>query len=336
MRLQRWRGAGAATATVVVLGAVVWFFGVPVPEWAVGSSDGLTRMEWLTAVGNTRSSLLTGLSVAAGIVTAGLAVRRYFQDRDKQRLEEDKHLTSQFDAAWSRLASEDPLIRANAIRTLFRLMTRSEADRPLVLRSVCDLLRQRTEDDADRSRPAPDVTAAVDALRERLPREEPDPLDLAKVRLPAADLRRASLRGACFGQAAVLSDADLTGADLRDVTSSGLVLRNAALPSALLRRAVLDRADLQHATMRDADARAGSFAEADFRNADLSGADLRAAVLRRARFAGAKLDRADLADADLTDADLSGVDLTTTAGLTRESLSPAVTKNAVLPGYLRT
>lgn len=336
MRLQRWRGAGAATATVLVLGAVVWFFGVPVPEWAVGSSDGLTRMEWLTAVGDTRSSLLTGLSVAAGIVTAGLGVRRYFQDRDKQRLEEDKHLTSQFDAAWSRLASEDPLIRANAIRTLFRLMTRSEPDRPLVLRSVCDLLRQRTEDGADPSRPAPDVTAAVDALRERIPQTQLDPLDLRNVRLPGTDFRGASLRGACFGQAAVLSDADLTGADLRDVTSSGLVLSGAALPSALLSHAVLEQADLQHATLHDVDARAGSFAEADFRDADLSGADLRGATLRRARFAGAKLGRANLAEADLTDVDLSGVDLSTTIGLTRESLSSAVTKNAVLPDYLRT
>ncbi|WP_409186572.1 pentapeptide repeat-containing protein [Amycolatopsis sp. VS8301801F10] len=334
MRLQKWRGAGAAAATVLVLGAVVWFFGVPVPEWAVGPAEGLTRQEWLTAVGNARSSLLTGLSVAAGIVTAGLGVRRYFQDRDKQRLEEDKHLTSQFDAAWTRLASEDPLIRANAVRTLFRLMIRSEQDRPLVLRSVCDLLRQRVGDDADLSRPAPDVTAAVDALRERAPRAEPDPLDLTGVRLPGTDFRGASLRGARFGRTAVLSEADLTGADLREATSSGLVLKDAALPSALLSHAALDRADFRHANLRDADARAGNFAEADFRNADLSGADFRGAALRRARFSGAKLDRAALAGADLTDTDLSGVDLTTTTGLTRETLSRAVVKDAVLPGYL--
>ncbi|WP_410585652.1 hypothetical protein [Amycolatopsis sp. lyj-108] len=42
-------------------------------------------MEWLTAVNNTRSSLLTGLNMAAGIVVAGFGVRRYLLDRDEQR-----------------------------------------------------------------------------------------------------------------------------------------------------------------------------------------------------------------------------------------------------------
>ncbi|MEQ0565204.1 hypothetical protein ABJI51_39525 [Amycolatopsis sp. NEAU-NG30] len=42
-------------------------------------------MDWLTAVNNTRSSLLTGLNV-----TTVVGVRRYFINRDKQRLEEDK------------------------------------------------------------------------------------------------------------------------------------------------------------------------------------------------------------------------------------------------------
>lgn len=323
--------------TVVILVALVWFIGVPVSQWAVGpQAPGLTRIEWLTAVNNTRSSLLTGLTVIGGIVGAGFGVRRYFLDRDKQRLEEDKHLIGQFDAAWGRLASEDSLIRANALRTLFRLMTDSERDRPSVLRSVCDLLRQRTSHADDLHRGEADVTAAVDALRERPWREEADPLDLMGVRLPGADLHGAQLRSAQFGGGSILTSARLSGSDLRDAVLTATDLTGADLRAAFLTGAVLEKADLTSATMADVSAAGSNLFDATLRETDLSGADLRGANLQRAVLRGAKLDRADLTDADLTDTDFTGADLSTTIGLTRQALSAAVTTAATtLPPQLK-
>ncbi|MBB4689300.1 uncharacterized protein YjbI with pentapeptide repeats [Amycolatopsis jiangsuensis] len=332
--MRKWRGAGIAAATVVALGAVVWFFGVPVPEWAVGPPEGVSRVEWLTAVNSARSAFLTSLSIAAALVTAGLGIRKYFQDRDKQRLEEDKHLISQFDTAWGRLASADPLVRANSVRTLFRLMSDSPRDRPSVLRSVCDLLRKQTEDRADDDRAEADVVAAVDLLRERSAPGAPDPLDLANVRLPHADLRGAPLRGALVGKA-ILSGANLADADLRESAMPHVVLRGATGCAARFDGATLDHADLRDTHLRGMSAEDASLAEADFRGADLSGAVLRGAVLRRARLSKAKLDRIDITGADLTGADLAEADLSTVAGLTAEQLAHAVGKPAALPPHLR-
>jgi uncharacterized protein YjbI with pentapeptide repeats len=314
----------------------MWFVGVPVSEWAVGpQGSDLSRTDWLTAVNNTRSSLLTGLNVAVGIVVAGFGVRRYFLDRDKQRLEEDKHLIGQFDAAWGRLASEDPLIRANALRTLFRLMTDSERDRPLVLRSVCDLLRQRTGAETP-GRPSPDITAAVDVLRERAHRDERDPLDLTDVHLPSADLEGAVLRGASFGTESVLTSAKLSDADLRDVVLTSADLTGAQLRAVKLDGASLDGAVLTSAALAGAQAPGASFSNVSFLDADLTGTNLRGADLRRAVFRGAQLGHADVTGADVTDADLTGVDLSATAGLTRAMLAAAVTDAATaVPPSLR-
>ncbi|GAA3525963.1 hypothetical protein GCM10022222_06140 [Amycolatopsis ultiminotia] len=329
MTSDKWGALATGVLMAVVLGAVVWFVGVPVSEWAVGPpGEGLTRVEWLTAVNNARSTLLTGLTVVGGIVGAGFGARRYFLDRDKQRLEEDKHLIDRFDAAWGRLASEDPLIRANALRTLFRLMTDSERDRRPVLRSVCDLLRQRTSHPDDGQRAEADVIAAVDVLRERPRREDADPLDLTGVHLPGADLREAVLRGAHFGAESILASAKLSGSDLRDAVLTATDLTGADLDAARLAGATLDTAKLTSAVMTNISAAGASFFDATLRDADLSGADLRGANLRRAVLRGAKLDRADLTDADLTDADFTGADLGTALGLTRQALANAVTTAA--------
>ncbi|MEC3975471.1 pentapeptide repeat-containing protein [Amycolatopsis sp. H20-H5] len=337
MTFQKWRGAAAGAATLVVLGAVVWFVGVPVSEWAVGpQGPDLSRVDRLAAVNNVRSGLLTGLSTVVGLVVAGFGVRRYFLDRDKQRLEEDKHLVGQFDAAWGRLASEDPVIRANALRTLFRLMTDSERDRPLVLRSVCDLLRQRSTNQDGAVQQGPDITAALDALRERRRRDEPDPLNLADIHLPAADLEGAGLRGARFGSKSVLISAKLSGSDLRDAVLTNANLTGADLRKAALGGATLDGATLTSAVLIGADAAGTLLAGASLRGADLSGADLRGADLRRAVLREAKLDQTTLTGADLTDADLIGTDLSTTIGLTREAVTAAVTDKATaLPPALR-
>ncbi|MFE3174693.1 pentapeptide repeat-containing protein [Amycolatopsis sp. NPDC059090] len=338
MQIRFWRSVGIAAAIVVVLGAVEWLFAVPLAERAVGPQrPDMSSAEWLTAVNNARSSLLTGLNVGAGIATAGLAFLRYSLDRQKQRLDEDKHVVSQFDSAWSRLGSDDPAIRANAVRTLARLMIDFERDRPSVVRSICDLLRQRATAAAEGTRPDPDVVAAVDALRERPDNGQTDPLDLAGVKLTGADLTGANLRGTICDEGTVLSRAKLTSADLTGATLALVDLRDAVLNSAKLENAMLDGAKLPNARLADAIATGASFAgEADLRGADLSRADFRNANLSRARLRGATLDRTDLTGADLTETDLTGTDLSTAVGLTAAALkSAAADMSTILPPELR-
>lgn len=336
MQIRFWRSVGIAAAIVVVLGAVEWLFAVPLAERAVGPQrPDMSSAEWLTAVNNARSSLLTGLNVGAGIATAGLAFLRYSLDRQKQRLDEDKHVVSQFDSAWSRLGSDDPAIRANAVRTLARLMIDFERDRPSVVRSICDLLRQRAT--AEGARPDPDVVAAVDALRERPDNGQTDPLDLTGVKLTGADLTGANLRGAICDEGTVLSRAKLTSANFTGAMLALVDLRDAVLNSARLDEAVLDGAKLPNARLADAIATGASFAgEADLRGADLSRADFRNANLSRARLRGATLDRTDLTGADLTETDLTGTDLSTAVGLTAAALkSAAADMSTILPPELR-
>ncbi|QWF84165.1 pentapeptide repeat-containing protein [Amycolatopsis sp. CA-230715] len=304
----RWyRLVGGALLVVVTLGALGWFVVVPLPGWAAGAEvEALPLPERLAAVNAVRGQCMTLVSVLSGLVVGAYGVYRYYLDKDKQRLDRDKHLTGLFDSATGRLESEDSVVRAGGLRTLFRLMVDSPRDHVLVLNTICDVLRQRA---ADRGSAEPadrverDVAAAIDALRERPDRPEPGPLPLSQLHLPKASLGRTRLTGADL-RGTTLGDADLRGADLTGATLDEAQLSGAKLTTAIAVDAVLTGAELY--------------------DADLSGADLRGASLRRARLRGAVMTDADLRSADLADADLRGVDLRGARGLTSAGVAAAI------------
>jgi uncharacterized protein YjbI with pentapeptide repeats len=302
---------GVVVAAVVVLGALSWFVVVLLPGWTAGGDVArLPPAERLTAVGAVRTQWITWTSVITGLGVGAYGVYRFYLDKDKQRLDQDKHLTGLFDSATGRLESDDPTVRAGGLRTLFRLMTDSPRDHQPVVDTLCDVLRQRAADSAAGRLPR-DVVAAADALRDRPDRPEIRPVDLAGVRLPGVRwpgirLPHADLGSVCLDGAdltgAVLTGADLAGADLGKAKLAGVTAAGATL-----KNAVLTGADLSSANLRDAD-------------------------LTRARLQGATVAGADFTGADLTDADLRGVDLRTTTGLTGASLERAVVDgDTVLP-----
>jgi uncharacterized protein YjbI with pentapeptide repeats len=111
-----------------------------------------------------------------------------------------------------------------------------------------------------------------------------EPLALAQVLLPGADLRgchlaRADLRGADLRganlQGAVLDDADLTGADLSDANLGMASLKQAKLKGCTLEGANLAKAELEGA----------SLSRARLVNANVHGVDFRRTLLDRTRFA---------------------------------------------------
>lgn len=306
----RWiRVAGTVVASVVVLGALSWFVVVLLPDWTAGRDLAqVPPAERLTAIGAVRTQWITWTSVITGLGVGAYGVYRFYLEKDKQRLDQDKHLTGLFDSATGRLESADPVVRAGGLRTLFRLMTDSPRDHQLVVETLCDVLRQRAADSGIDRLPR-DVVAAADALRDRPDRPEARPVDLANVRLPGvhwpgvrlpgADLGAAHLDGADLSGAILtgtrLGDADLTGAKLTGVTAEGAGLTNAVLTGA-----------------------------------DLSSANLRGADLTRARLRDVTLTNADLTGAILADADLRGVNLSEATGLSSTALERAIVDDGTL------
>ncbi|WP_051179777.1 pentapeptide repeat-containing protein [Nocardia concava] len=287
------------------------------PKWILGAEGRqLTPADHIAALNTVRAQCITIVTALSGIVVAAYGVYRFYLEKDKQRLDEDKHLTGLFDSAAGRLAADSPAVRAVAVRTLYRLMVDSPRDHQLVVATLCDALRQYTvtpNPDATPGTLPSDVAAAAAALRDRPRRTEPHPLDLTGVQLPNADLTGADLSGAIWPRAR------LSGATLRDT---------------VLERTLLGGADLSGAILTNAKASHIHLADATLTQADLTAADLRGADLRRARFRGAILTSADLSDADLTGADLTGTDLRQARGLTASMLRSATVGNdtALPPG----
>ncbi|GAA1028043.1 MULTISPECIES: pentapeptide repeat-containing protein [Amycolatopsis] len=308
----RWlRVLVAGLSLVVIIGGLSWFVVVLLPEWTVGHDvSALSPSERLATVGSVRAQWITWTSVITGLGVGAYGVYRFYLDKDKQRLDQDKHLTGLFDSATGRLESDDATVRAGGLRTLFRLMVDSPRDHTAVVDTVCDVLRHRAHSDGDGPLPR-DVAAAADALRDRPDRPEARPLDLAGIRLPEARWRGIRLAGAELAgirlERAELTGADLTGAILTDADLSGANLVGSSGAGAQLRNAVLAEADL-------------------------SSADLREADLTRARLRGANLTRTVLTRANLADTDLGGTDLHDALGVTSSAVRGAIVDDkTVLP-----
>ncbi|GAA4012892.1 hypothetical protein GCM10022247_39390 [Allokutzneria multivorans] len=326
----RWFRATAVTLLVLALiAAALWL-----PDMVVSArAAGLTATEQLAAISTVRAQYIQIVSTAGGLVTVWYGIRKYFLDKEKQRLDQDKHVTDRFSAAVGHLGSGDETVRAGGVRTLERIMADSPRDHEAVVDTISGLLRHHAGSAPERSRLRDDVVAAVNALRTRPDRAESDPLDLAGVVLPGVSLRRARLSGASLASAH-LSRANLEQADLSQVRLLGTELGNARMAGSRL-----DGADLTGATAKEADLTGASavgatftrcvLSAANFTDADLTGANLSRARLRDASMTGTRL-----SGADLTDADLSGVDLRTAIGLTADSLRNAVTdSNTLLPDF---
>lgn len=344
MTNRRVRAVLIAIVSAAGVGIVCWFTLI-VPHWVIGAEQGqLSPSERMAAESTLRGQAITLVSVLSGLVVARYGVHRYYLDKDKQRLDEDKHLTGLFDSAAGRLASDSPSVRAVAVRTLHRLMVDSARDHLAVLYTLCDVLRQfatpPTEPEpepgagagagagAGEDRPAAEVTAAVDALRERPERPEGRPLDLTGVYLRGADLHGVRLRFALLGHerhgSADLARADLSDADLTGVVWPQATLAGATMRSATLADATLAGSDLTGADLRLVAARGARLPKALLFQADCTGIDLRDADLRGARLRGALLAGADLTGTNLAGADLSGTDLREVRGLTTARVRDAI------------
>jgi pentapeptide repeat protein len=291
--------------SVIVVVVVVWFVLGPLPGWIAGpEADRLGLGERLALVGSVRGQCIQLVSVSGGLATVVYGTRRYFLDREKQRLERDKYVTDRFSAAVGHLGSTDETVRAGGVRTLARIMADSPRDHQWVVDTLVDALRHWSTERADhRGRVPDDVAAAAAALRARPDRDEAR-LELVEVHLPEVNLRGARLDGA-----------DLTEADLKGAILSGARLAGATLP----------RADLQEADLSNADLGRADLGSADLRHAILTGANLTGADLSRARLSGTALARCRFEGAELTGADLRGADLREAVGLTAEAVRKAIT-----------
>ncbi len=335
MRSRWWRTLAVTALAGVGLVVVGWLVLSVLPSWAVGSTAQLSVTERETALSTARGQSITLVSALGALVLVGFGVDRHFLDKDKQRLDKDKHLTEQFDNAIGRLTSTDPLARVGGVRTLFRLMVTSPSDHMLVVASICDMLRLYAVPGAsDGPRLPPELAAGVQALRDRPARPEPEPLNLCGVVLPESDWHGALLVGARFANHtsfADLSGANLSETDLTESECNLVQLRKANLRDARLIRADLTGADLTGAGLTGTDATGARLTNAVLRDVDLSGAKLCGADLRRARLHGARMGTgerwADLTGADLTETDLTGTDLSQVCGLTDAQVSSAIVDN---------
>lgn len=339
-----------AALAVPVLAALIWVV-LFVPDLLVptGGPMPLTAAERVAAATGIRGQLITFLTAIGGVTAVVYGIRRFYLDKDKQRLDEDKHLTEVFDRAAGKSTADDPLTRAFGIRTLARLMTDSTRDHEPILASILDILRRHAvapspTESAIGTTP-PDVTAATEALRTRPDRPERRAIDLCGVWLRHADLAGVALPAAILGRdaragseprTADLDGADLTGADLTAAQWPHARLRGARLRSARLESAILRRGDLTGADLTGAVAAGTDLADAVLTGADLTRTNLRGADLRRARFHSATLDRTDLTGADLTGTDFTGTDLRTVTGLTADALRTTIIdgSTALPPGLI--
>lgn len=334
MRIMWLRRGTTAAACLIALAGLAWLFLGPVSIWVAGARVAqLPPAEQTAALNAVRGQVIQLVGVLGGLVTVGYGVFKYFLERAKQRLDEDKHVTDRFSNAVGHLGSADVTVRAGGARTLQRIMADSPRDHEAVVDTLCGALRHWAVPMADSAevseRLRDDVAAVVSALRGRPRRPEADPLDLTGLHLAGANLR-----GTMLGEAELIGT-DLSGADLRRADLTGACLRTARLTGAKLADAGLQGAVLSEATLAAADLSRACLSSARLDNtllegADLSDADLSGADLRRARLRDMVLTRTQLGNADLTDADLRGADLRTAIGVTASGIAVAITNGDTL------
>jgi uncharacterized protein YjbI with pentapeptide repeats len=303
--------------TIVVLTTVAWVLFVPAADWLathdVGQVTGpLRTLRLQTARDAARGRLLT---LGAGLFAAGalwftarnfLLSRRGVEltEQAQQRtfeLTEQGQVTDRYTRAIEQLGSEMLDVRIGGIYALERIARDSARDHPTVMEVLAAFIREHSreqwpEPDAETHERTtrPDVQAAITVIGRRDPNRDRGQINLARVNLTGADIRKADLARTTFYQAdltgVVLLGANVPGAVFYQADLTGVVLLGANVPGAVFYQADLTRSI--------------------FVDANLTGANLRSVTLIDAHLGGADPTRAEVEDADLTRADLSRANLT--------------------------
>ena len=222
------------------------------------------RWPWLLMLG-------ASLPAAAALGWAA-AARRGRQDRPGHPARPSRS------EALALLGARQPEVRVGAIYALERAATRSADDHPVVMSVLAAFVREH-------SHPAqPDVQAALTVIGRRASDRDREPIDLT-----GADIK-------------ALLTQQWSGADLARLRLPGADLAGARLARARFRAADLHGAALGGADLTGADLALADLTGADLAGANLTAADLTGARLAGAYLVGATLTRATLAGADLTGA----------------------------------
>ncbi|WP_183086439.1 pentapeptide repeat-containing protein [Mycetocola zhadangensis] len=276
-----------------------------------------TSVEWANALTAARQSVLWtlgGLVALVGVVlslyrnrrehlSVQLEQHRQFLDKDRQRLESDRHWTSRYTDAIGQLGDVKSVsVRLGGIYALERLASEAAvADRQTILDVLAAYLRE---------------SASMEHQKGHLPPPTEDEMstDTAAVATVLARLTQSHENAGYW-------NINLHGVDLH-----GANLEGARLPSAHLDYANLEHANLRFAVLEDAGMHFVRLTDADLHNANCRGAHLPDAAL-----SGASLGSADLSNAYLNRSDLSRSHLSH-ATLTGANLSGAIFDGAHLNG----
>lgn len=238
--------------------------------------------------------------------------------QQQQQAARDLLISNQVSKGLEQLASDKMAMRLGGIYALEGAMSASERPeqyRVPVLEMLCAFVREYTIGKTVFEKPEIDIQAALTVIGRRTGQEPPD---LAKVKIPGANLSGANLRGADLDSAnlnsaylsgASLSGANLLGADLAGANLLGANLIRVDLTGANLSGANAGLADLTGSYMSGANLSGANLGRTNLRGADLSGANLRGANLTGANLSGAYPINADLTEANLRGADLTGTNL---------------------------
>ncbi len=275
---------------------------------AHASLSGLSPTDQASTLNTTRATAVAAVGVVGGILTAALALPRYFAAKDRQRID-------RFHGAVEHLLSDSSTGRLSGVVELDAIMNTSPADIDAARRVLAQFIREHsprqfTTDDQEQTSLPGDVAAAISVLgkpRKHSTSAKRARLDLRLANLVAAELGQADLAEAQLGQA------DLSRADLAGSVLTGAHLTECVLVGASLARSHCAAADLSRATLT---------------RSDLTGADLTGCVLIEADLTGALLLNADLTGAQLRDARLAGADLRSCRGLTTEQIAGAYVDSA--------
>lgn len=283
----------------------------------------------------TREAIAPLLTLAAGLVVAGVALMRHFAATDADR---QRRITESYSKAVEQLSSDKIEQRLGGIYTLERISRESENDYWTIMETLTAFVRERTRGQRPAAEsaevtdngPQTDIAAVLTVIHRRSQKmREREKREGWRLDLREANLFGASLHGADLTNAVLiganLTRAHLIRANLTRAYLHGANLTHADLTRAYLNHAILHAADLSRAYLTDADLMGVDLTDADLtgtwlNNAALRGtglagaklidANLRGAGLRGATLRGANLTDAALMGADLTDADLSGATVT--------------------------
>lgn len=176
-----------------------------------------------------------------------------------------------------------------------------------------------------------------------------DQIDLSGIKLNAANLNQASLRGSSWRSVgedrrwdtfddviADLSDAQIKDANLSDANLSRVMMNRVNLSRSILNHANLSGTHLRNANLSSTHLVGANLRDAVLTNASLTGADLGEAIFNHANLSAARLGRVSalgtqLQFADLTQSNWQGADLSS-ADLSRANLANADFSAARLAG----